>query len=72
MKTVTMTRSAGESPQAHIARLLGLDLADLTAEEQTELVFQLCVAERECRPSREPLLPLAKWENVGGPAKACG
>ncbi len=72
MKTVTMTRAAGESPQGHVARLLALDLAGLTAAEQAELVFQLCAAERECRQGRGQLLPMEKWESEGGPAKACG
>jgi hypothetical protein len=72
MKTVPMTRAAGESAQAHIARLLALDLTGLTAEEQAELVLQLCAAERQCRQAREQLLPMEKGESEGGPAKACG
>jgi hypothetical protein len=63
MKIDTMRRAVGEGPQSHIARLLALDLTDLTAEEQAELVFQLCAAERESLQDREQLLPLNRWEN---------
>ncbi len=70
MQTETMTRMAGELPQAHLARLLALDLARLTAEEQAELVFQLCAAERE-RRAREQGLPVKDWAGGEDTLRPC-